>query len=67
MADSVPCPNCRQPAQWSESNPYRPFCSRRCKLVDLGEWIEERHSIPGEPDLDGAAANDGDPDQDPFV
>ena len=42
-------------APWSSSNPYRPFCSERCKLVDLGGWFEERFRIPGQPapDADG--------------
>jgi uncharacterized protein len=31
------------------ANPFRPFCSERCRLVDLGGWFEERFRIPGEP------------------
>jgi len=31
---------------WNTENPWRPFCSERCKLIDLGDWIEERHRIP---------------------
>jgi len=58
MPDTVPCPNCRQPATWSEANPYRPFCSKRCKLIDLGDWVEQRHGIPGDPDLDAAELDD---------
>jgi endogenous inhibitor of DNA gyrase (YacG/DUF329 family) len=34
--------------QWRADNPYRPFCSERCKLIDLGDWAAERHAIPGE-------------------
>ena len=44
----VPCPNCRKPARWSVANRYRPFCSERCRLIDFGEWAEERYRIPGE-------------------
>ncbi|MBI3092013.1 MAG: DNA gyrase inhibitor YacG [Candidatus Tectomicrobia bacterium] len=42
-----PCPQCGQLAGW-ENNPYRPFCSQRCKLLDLGAWIDERYAIPSE-------------------
>ena len=34
---------------WSEEFPWRPFCSERCKMVDLGAWLSESHAIPGEP------------------
>ena len=44
----VACPQCRNPAQWRADNPFRPFCSERCKLIDLGDWAAERHAIPGE-------------------
>ncbi|WP_087016591.1 DNA gyrase inhibitor YacG [Thaumasiovibrio subtropicus] len=47
----VPCPTCRQPVIWSEESPYRPFCSKRCQLIDLGEWSEEEKRIPGAPDM----------------
>ena len=43
------CPQCRKPVRWRSDNPWRPFCSERCKLIDLGDWAAERHSIPGEP------------------
>jgi endogenous inhibitor of DNA gyrase (YacG/DUF329 family) len=46
---SVPCPTCNRPVEWSERSPWRPFCSERCKLIDLGAWASERNAIPGEP------------------
>jgi endogenous inhibitor of DNA gyrase (YacG/DUF329 family) len=46
---SVPCPTCNRPVEWSDASPWRPFCSERCKLVDLGAWASERNAIPGEP------------------
>jgi uncharacterized protein len=59
----VPCPTCDRPVQWSEASPWRPFCSERCKLVDLGAWASEAHKIPGEPLVDedgnGEEKNDG--------
>ncbi|MFI4891644.1 MAG: DNA gyrase inhibitor YacG [Steroidobacterales bacterium] len=48
MTAIVKCPTCRRPVEWSEKSPYRPFCSERCRLVDLGAWVSERHSIPDE-------------------
>jgi len=37
---------------WLPEQPFRPFCSERCKLIDLGEWVMEEKRIPGEPLLD---------------
>ncbi|MCH8544382.1 MAG: DNA gyrase inhibitor YacG [Alcanivorax sp.] len=45
-----PCPQCKKLTQWRSDNPWRPFCSERCKLIDLGDWASERHAIPGDPD-----------------
>ena len=45
----VNCPTCNEIVLWSEENEYRPFCSERCKLIDFGEWANERHAIPGAP------------------
>jgi len=41
------CPICKRMTCW-EGNPYRPFCSKRCKLMDLAAWIGEEYSIRGE-------------------
>jgi hypothetical protein len=59
----VACPTCRREIEWLASNPWRPFCSERCKLVDLGAWLSEQHAIPGEPlpDNPGAAADQDEP------
>lgn len=43
-----PCPNCGEPASMAADNPWRPFCGHRCKLIDLGDWLAEEHSIPDE-------------------
>jgi endogenous inhibitor of DNA gyrase (YacG/DUF329 family) len=45
---TVKCPTCRRPVEWSEASPYRPFCSDRCRLIDLGAWLGEQHRIPDE-------------------
>lgn len=50
------CPQCGQPAALDAGNPYRPFCSERCKLLDFGAWISGRYGIPAieqEPEGDG--------------
>lgn len=39
------CPQCRKPTVW-EGNPDRPFCSARCRLIDLGAWADESYRIP---------------------
>lgn len=41
----VECPTCRKQVEWSDKSPYRPFCSKRCQLIDLGEWAAEEHRI----------------------
>ncbi|HEV7472773.1 MAG TPA: DNA gyrase inhibitor YacG [Pyrinomonadaceae bacterium] len=40
------CPTCERQVQWQD-NPYRPFCSERCQLVDLGKWVSEEYRVPG--------------------
>ena len=42
------CPTCKKVIYWTEEYPFRPFCSDRCRLIDLGEWASEGHRIPGE-------------------
>ncbi len=47
------CPTCNKPVK-SEDNAFLPFCSERCKLIDLGAWFDEKYSVPGNPvDLEG--------------
>lgn len=45
----VNCPTCQEIVSWGEQSPWRPFCSRRCQLIDFGEWANERHAIAGDP------------------
>lgn len=47
---NVSCPTCDKDVEWSDQSPFRPFCSKRCQLIDLGEWAEENHVIPSEPE-----------------
>ncbi|MBF0537212.1 MAG: DNA gyrase inhibitor YacG [Nitrospirae bacterium] len=44
----VKCPICGKHEKW-EDNPYRPFCSKRCKLLDLASWADGTYRIPGKP------------------
>lgn len=40
----IKCPTCKKEADWF-SGPYGPFCSKRCKLVDLGKWLGEENAV----------------------
>jgi uncharacterized protein len=44
----VRCPTCRRPTPWA-GNTHRPFCSERCRLLDLAAWADERYRIAGDP------------------
>ena len=48
-ARKVKCPTCGTPVLWVESSRFRPFCSERCRTMDLGAWAAERHRIAGDP------------------
>jgi uncharacterized protein len=52
----VACPQCGKPVEWAPDNRFRPFCSERCKLIDLGAWASESYRAPVED-------NPADPDQ----
>lgn len=47
MPKTILCPHCRKETVW-EGNLYRPFCSERCKLIDLAAWSDETYRIAGE-------------------
>jgi uncharacterized protein len=42
----VRCPRCAKRAPFSAQNPWRPFCSERCKMIDLGAWAAESYRVP---------------------
>ena len=44
----IACPECGKKGTWDTTNPFRPFCSERCKLIDLGQWASESYSIKSE-------------------
>ena len=45
-AHVVNCPHCGKPVEWNAASPYRPFCSERCRLIDLGAWASETYRVP---------------------
>ncbi|MDO1509573.1 MULTISPECIES: DNA gyrase inhibitor YacG [Neisseria] len=44
----VNCPTCGKQVAWTTENQYRPFCSERCKLIDLGAWANEDYNLPAQ-------------------
>lgn len=46
---TVKCPTCGKQVRWVAEAQWRPFCSERCRLIDLGAWADGSHAIPGEP------------------
>jgi uncharacterized protein len=59
----VRCPVCSKPLEWSEKSPFRPFCSQRCKLTDLGAWASDAYRIAAQEESPGdhADTQDGAP------
>ncbi len=49
----VRCPQCGGDSLWSPDNPWRPFCSERCKQIDLGAWASDAYRIPVQEPNDG--------------
>jgi endogenous inhibitor of DNA gyrase (YacG/DUF329 family) len=52
MTTVVDCPTCSAKVEWKPENKFRPFCSERCKKIDLGAWAEEKYAIPAAPPKD---------------
>lgn len=59
---TVKCPTCGKIVPWNNTSHWRPFCSDRCRLIDLGEWADEKHSIAG-----SAAGEFTEPDPDDSI
>ncbi|HEY5603509.1 MAG TPA: DNA gyrase inhibitor YacG [Gammaproteobacteria bacterium] len=59
MTTTVRCPTCEKLVEWTPDNPWRPFCSERCKLIDLGEWASESLRIAGESADDFSISDQG--------
>ena len=61
-APSVPCPTCKRAVPWGPESTFRPFCSERCRLIDLGAWFSGERAIPADqaPDHEPWADSDDD-------
>jgi endogenous inhibitor of DNA gyrase (YacG/DUF329 family) len=55
----VPCPHCGKKIEWNTQNPFRPFCSARCKQIDLGAWASGSYFIA--PSTDDSSENPSEP------
>jgi len=47
MPTTVPCPICRRPVVWAAVSSTVPFCSARCRLIDLGRWSDGGYVVAG--------------------
>ncbi len=54
----VSCPRCGLTAPWDPANRFRPFCSERCKVIDLGQWASEGYRIPLAQEPEDASGED---------
>ncbi|MGE5625192.1 MAG: DNA gyrase inhibitor YacG [Bacillota bacterium] len=55
--ETLPCPHCGRPVAWTGASKWKPFCSERCRLIDLGDWLSEKNALPAEepaPDQDNS-------------
>jgi endogenous inhibitor of DNA gyrase (YacG/DUF329 family) len=59
MTTNVKCPTCEKDVRWVPESRFRPFCSDRCKQIDLGAWATEKYKI-------GGSAQDTPPDEDSY-
>ncbi|MFC1549360.1 DNA gyrase inhibitor YacG [Nitrospirota bacterium] len=57
----IVCPICKAETTWEE-NPDRPFCSKRCRLMDLGKWVSQEYKVQGE-GLDESEPGNGEIDE----
>jgi len=58
---TVSCPRCGAQAPYSSANPWRPFCSERCRIIDLGNWATEAYRVPASPLATDEPPPDGEP------
>lgn len=56
----IKCPHCGKDTVYSPQNEFRPFCSERCKLIDLGQWASENYKIPSKETSSDALKMDAD-------
>ena len=58
MERKIKCPNCGRETIYSNENKYRPFCSERCRLIDLGAWADENYRVPSNTPVDFAHSDE---------
>lgn len=49
VTKTVKCPQCGAPVKWEPASQFRPFCSQRCRQLDLGAWASESYRVPAAP------------------
>ncbi|MGA0839097.1 MAG: DNA gyrase inhibitor YacG [Pseudomonadales bacterium] len=54
------CPTCQKRVKWTPTNVWRPFCSERCQLIDLGAWADESYRIEADPETSDEPSELGD-------
>ncbi|CAN5147243.1 DNA gyrase inhibitor YacG [soil metagenome] len=62
MVTRVRCPTCDTAVEWTAASKFRPFCSDRCKQIDLGAWASDAYTIPGAAEQDDSRLDDGEAD-----
>jgi len=60
---TVSCPRCGKPVAWVPANAFRPFCSERCRTIDLGDWATERYRVAAVEQEEDAGTPPADPPQ----
>ncbi len=60
----IRCPECKKETIYSLDNSFRPFCSERCRLIDLGQWADESFRVPVKNDNEDSTWNHPDEDED---
>jgi endogenous inhibitor of DNA gyrase (YacG/DUF329 family) len=55
---TVTCPTCSAVVEWTPQQRWRPFCSERCHMIDLGNWLDESNRIPDNDSIPGATPQD---------
>ncbi|MEK6554299.1 MAG: DNA gyrase inhibitor YacG [Bdellovibrionota bacterium] len=64
MEKQIKCPRCKTLTVYSSENPSRPFCSERCRLIDLGDWADGKFAIPAENVTNPPEKNEENPEED---
>lgn len=52
MSIIINCPTCSKEIEYSLENPFRPFCSERCRILDLGAWANAEYALSAQPETE---------------